>query len=73
MSNPIPLRAGQQVELEVNGLTHEGEGVARYQGYTVFVPEALPGDRVRAEVISTRKQHGRALPLSVLRDRKSVV
>ena len=67
MSNPIPLRAGQQVELEVNGLTHEGEGVARYQGYTVFVPEALPGDRVRAEVISTRKQHGRALPLSVLR------
>lgn len=66
MNRSIPVRVGQQLELCVESITHEGEGVARHQGYTVFVPEALPGDRVVAEVISTRKQYGRALPLAVL-------
>jgi 23S rRNA (uracil1939-C5)-methyltransferase len=67
MSKSIPVSQGQVVRLNLEGITHEGEGVARFQGYTIFVPEALPGDEVEAEVISTRTQYGRALPLSVLR------
>lgn len=56
----LPVRVGETVALEVIGLTHEGEGVGRVDGYTLFVRGALPGDRVRAEVVSVGKSFGRA-------------
>ena len=46
--------------LEIVGLTHEGEGVGRVEGYTLFVRGALPGDRALAEVVSIGKSFGRA-------------
>ena len=63
----IPLAVGQVVQLEIEGLTSAGEGVGRQEGFTVFVPGALPGDRVEAEVISLKPKYGRALPRKVLR------
>ena len=39
---------GSEVELTVDTLAHGGNGVARLEGYVVFVSGALPGDRVRA-------------------------
>ncbi|MDY6828746.1 MAG: 23S rRNA (uracil(1939)-C(5))-methyltransferase RlmD [Pseudomonadota bacterium] len=43
-------------ELDIEGLSHEGRGVARHQGKVVFVDGALPGERVRAQV--TRRRRG---------------
>ncbi|MFY9447224.1 MAG: 23S rRNA (uracil(1939)-C(5))-methyltransferase RlmD [Dethiobacteria bacterium] len=54
------------VELTVTGINSRGEGVARHRGFTVFVPGALPGDRVQAQVISLKKNYGRALLQSLL-------
>ncbi|WP_123043462.1 23S rRNA (uracil(1939)-C(5))-methyltransferase RlmD [Cohnella candidum] len=56
----LPVVVGQIVESEIIGLTHEGEGVGRYEGYTLFVHGALPGERVRAEVVSVGKSFGKA-------------
>ena len=39
---------GQELELAVDSLAHGGAGVARHEGYVVFVTGAVPGDRVRA-------------------------
>lgn len=39
------------VELEIVGTTHDGRGVARLDGLAVFVPYALEGERVRAELL----------------------
>ncbi|NLW17729.1 MAG: 23S rRNA (uracil(1939)-C(5))-methyltransferase RlmD [Firmicutes bacterium] len=64
----IPLAVGQIVQLEIEGLTSSGEGVGRHQGFTVFVPGALPGDRVEAKVISLKPNYGRALPSKLLRE-----
>ena len=52
--------------LTITGITHAAEGVGKYQGYTIFVPDALPGDEVLAKVISTQKQYGRALLARIL-------
>jgi len=63
----IPIQAGQVVECEIEGLTHEGEGVGRVEGYALFVPGALPGERVRAEVVSAGKSYGRGRLIEVIK------
>jgi 23S rRNA (uracil1939-C5)-methyltransferase len=52
MSRP-PVAEGQKFEIEITGLGHSGEGVGRYDGFTVFVPQTLPGEKVAvvAEVV----------------------
>ncbi|MBO8169191.1 MAG: 23S rRNA (uracil(1939)-C(5))-methyltransferase RlmD [Thermoanaerobacteraceae bacterium] len=55
-----PVSKGQQVKLTITDLTHEGEGVGRYQGFTLFVPGALPGEEVRAVVTEVKTNFGRA-------------
>jgi 23S rRNA (uracil1939-C5)-methyltransferase len=62
----VPVRVGQQVECEIIGLTHEGEGVGRVDGYTLFVHGALPGEKVQADVVSIGKSFGRARMVGLL-------
>ncbi len=56
----VPVTVGQQVVCDIVGLTHEGEGVGRFEGYTLFVHGALPGEKVQAEVVSIGKSFGKA-------------
>ena len=62
----LPVALHDVIELEIVGLAHEGEGVGRFGGFTLFVPGALPGERVRARVAELRKNFGRAELLEVL-------
>jgi 23S rRNA (uracil1939-C5)-methyltransferase len=54
----VPVRVGQTVEVEITGLNHEGAGVGRIEGYTLFVEGALAGERVRARVDHVKKNFG---------------
>jgi len=54
------------LEATVDGFTHGGDGVARIDGKAVFVPGALPGERVRVRVEVDRKRWARAKLLDVL-------
>ena len=44
------LRRGEVLELVVEKPVYRGLGLARHEGQVVFVPRAVPGDRVRARV-----------------------
>ena len=72
MSTPATTTAstrpanGSEVELTVDTLAHGGNGVARLDGYVVFVSGALPGDRVRAVITKSKRQYGEARTLEVL-------
>ena len=44
------VERGQELELTIDSLAFGGAGVARLEGYVVFVRDAIPGDRVRAVV-----------------------
>lgn len=46
------------LELDVTGIAHGGEAVARHEGQVVFVRGALPGEKVRARLTSS-PGHGR--------------
>lgn len=60
------VEAHSPVTLDITDLNHRGEGVGRWQGMTVFVRGAFPGDRVRAVVLETRKSYARARLQDVL-------
>jgi 23S rRNA (uracil1939-C5)-methyltransferase len=62
-----PVTKDQEVELDVESLAYGGNGVARLDGYVVFVRRALPGDRVRARVTKVKRSHAEALATEIVR------
>lgn len=62
----VPVRVGQTVEVEITGLNHEGAGVGRIEGYTLFVSGALAQERVRARVEHVKKNFGFAKMVEVV-------
>ena len=68
MSAPASARPakGQELDLRVDALAFGGNGVARLDGYVVFVAGAVPGDRVRAVVTKRKRAYAEARALAVL-------
>ena len=61
-----PVSKGEILELDVESLAYGGNGVARTDGFVVFVRRGLPGDRVRARVTKVKRSHAEALATEVL-------
>src|SRR6478752_9497630 len=59
-------RRGEQLEVEIESLAFGGRGVARTDGYVVFVSGALPGDRVRVEVTKAKRRFAEARTVELL-------
>ncbi|HWK27068.1 MAG TPA: 23S rRNA (uracil(1939)-C(5))-methyltransferase RlmD [Solirubrobacter sp.] len=57
---------GDVLELTIDSLAHGGNGVARRDGYVVFVAGAVPGDRVRAVVGKAKKAYAEARATEIL-------
>jgi 23S rRNA (uracil1939-C5)-methyltransferase len=69
-------RNGAELELTIDRLAHGGAGVARLDGYVVFVRGAVPGDRVRARVTKSKRSFAEADSIELLEpspDRVEVV
>jgi 23S rRNA (uracil1939-C5)-methyltransferase len=62
----LPVQINENYEAEIIGINHDGEGVGRVNGFTLFVAGALPGERVLVRVEHLKKQYGYAKLLSVL-------
>jgi 23S rRNA (uracil1939-C5)-methyltransferase len=58
---------GELLTLDVESLAYGGKGVARRNGYVVFVAGALPGDRVTAEVTRAKRAYAEASTREVVR------
>ncbi|MFL5823170.1 MAG: 23S rRNA (uracil(1939)-C(5))-methyltransferase RlmD [Solirubrobacteraceae bacterium] len=62
---PRPQR-GEELELRIDSLAFGGAGVARSNGYVVFVAGTVPGDRVRAVVRKRKRAYGEAAVVEIL-------
>ena len=60
-------RQGQELELEIDSLAQGGRGVARANGYVVFVAGALPGDRVRVRLQKSKRAYAEGSVVELLR------
>lgn len=63
---PHPFAYHQELDVHIENLTNEGSGVARVDGWVVFVPFALPGEKVRCRVFRNHKNYSNADLVSVL-------
>ena len=54
-------------ELTIDRLSHEGRGVGRYEGKTVFVADALPGEQVAVKVTRRHRRFDEAVATAVLK------
>ncbi len=50
-----PVRKGEELQLRVDSLAYGGSGVARHDGFVVFVRGGVPGDEVRARVTKVKR------------------
>jgi 23S rRNA (uracil1939-C5)-methyltransferase len=65
-TRPARPRNGAEVELTIDSFAQGGNGVARLDGYVLFVQGAVPGDRVRATVTKSKRDYGEARVTEVL-------
>ncbi|MEE4564457.1 23S rRNA (uracil(1939)-C(5))-methyltransferase RlmD [Paenibacillus polymyxa] len=61
----LPVQKNDEAVIDIIGMNHDGEGVGRVEGFTLFVPGALPGEKVRGKVLKTKKQYGYAKLLDI--------
>ena len=57
---------GDELELTIDSLAFGGNGVARHEGYVVFVVAAIPGDRVRARITRPKRDYAEAITVEIL-------
>jgi 23S rRNA (uracil1939-C5)-methyltransferase len=61
-----PVAKDQELELHIDSLAFGGNGVARLNGFVVFVRSGLPGDTVRARVTKVKRSHAEALAVDIV-------
>lgn len=52
------IKKNDVVEVEIVDLTHEGQGVAKLDGFVFFVDNALPGEKIAMRVLKVKKTVG---------------
>src|SRR5437867_9328646 len=64
--DPSRFREGEVLELRIGDLAYGGAGVARADGFVLFVPGTVPGDVVRARIRTRRPGFAEAEKLVIL-------
>lgn len=65
MSDAEP-KARAEPSVAVTALSHDGRGIARLRGKTVFIDEALPGETVRFRFLKKRRDYDEAQATEIL-------
>jgi predicted RNA-binding protein with TRAM domain len=60
---PKPVEAGKEYDVEVTEISRRGDGVAKMQGFIIFVSGAKVGDKVRIKVDSVGPRFATATAL----------
>ena len=45
-----PVEEGKEYEVDIKEISRRGDGVARIEGFVIFVPQAKPGDHLKVKI-----------------------
>ena len=62
----VPLKTGDEIEIEITALSSGGHGIGRYQGFAVFVPFTWMGDHITAQITKVQKNYAEAKLVDIL-------
>lgn len=65
--NQYPVTKNQELTVDIIDLTHEGMGIAKVDGYPLFIENALPGEKVTIHVLKVGNKFGFAKVKDFLR------
>ena len=55
-----PLKKGDIAELKIEAMAYGGKGIARADGFVVFVRGGVTGDRIRARIYRKKRNYAEA-------------
>jgi 23S rRNA (uracil1939-C5)-methyltransferase len=58
MSRTVSVNKNDYIDVIFEDITHDGAGVAKVEGYPLFIPNGLPGEKAKVKVIKTGKGYG---------------
>ena len=61
------IQKNEEFEVEILDMGFEGEGIAKIDGYTVFIKGALKGEKVKIKILKANKDYGFAKLLEVIK------
>ena len=62
----MEFKKNDLVTVKIEDMGHDGEGIGKAEGYTLFVKDAVIGDTVEAKVMKAKKNYGYARLMQVL-------
>lgn len=54
----VPIKKNDEIDVIFEDLTHDGKGVAKVDGYPLFVAGVLPGEKAKIKVTKLNKGYG---------------
>jgi predicted RNA-binding protein with TRAM domain len=49
---PKPVEEGKEYDVEVTEVSRKGDGIARIQGFVIFVKEGKVGEKTKVKIVS---------------------
>lgn len=62
----IPVKKNQELEMTIVDLSHLGMGVAKVDGYPIFIENALPQEKAQVKIVKVGKKFGFGKMLSII-------
>ncbi|MBR1419902.1 MAG: 23S rRNA (uracil(1939)-C(5))-methyltransferase RlmD [Selenomonadaceae bacterium] len=56
-SQKSPVKIGDEIKIKIDRLGTNGEGIARIENFTIFIPLALPDEIVLAKIVEVKKNY----------------
>ena len=60
------MKKNDSIELKIEDMGVDGEGIGKYEGMTFFVKDAVIGDTIRAGITKLKKNYGYARVQEIL-------
>ncbi len=64
------VRGAFYLQVEIKGISHNGEGIARIAGKVTFIPYAIPGETVEIALTAEKKNYNRGQLIDILKPSK---
>lgn len=55
-SGPKPVKVGDEIDVSIEAVASKGDGIAKVEGFVVFVPGASVGDKTRVRITEVKNR-----------------